>query len=712
MASYTVNCEIADFGMYWYGKGQDRFVNRAFDVMGYFDDYQQNTLARYDQSKLNTKKKKRIDSISFRFPTCTISYESREKKALFGGTVSALKTPFRIGVQEIPENIIYDFKYKEYDKKQIKPEWFDTKYFYQNDNGYFGGKLYRSFYEQMAIGFLFANIPPWEVRREIDWYWTRDEDYLPYIEFKLSDFDTVTPFSPIDGAYVNPTALNNFVVSFDAFDSIEHPTVTQAQVEVRNVATSAVTPVTGTMSVNLRGRNTVEIPIPANTMQKNNDYQWRAKLIHNDGETGWTDWSDFTTSEAIPNAPIIKAPQSAYLDAAQPITLTWEHDIDTGSAQHAYDLAYRQNGDWVTLANHLVSPAQSRIIPANTLTSGNFVWRVRTYNIDDVPGPYAESATNVVQAPPQRPIINAISTTPVVTVSWQSSGQQAWELYIGDRKIYNFGVDKSYQLNDYLPDGSYLVKLRIQNALGLWSDYTTATIQVKNTVLPGEDILFANPVPGGVSLQASLPPVAESAKYVGEVFVGETYVAHIPSGANGARYILRDGVPIAKLDGTAYTDYTAAGLHEYKLRVVRGGNYYDSPAVYAAPSIRYGVISSVGDLSQFFPLAYRLDAIPRPQKRTSKNYNTHYFSGRPQPVFDVTEHYDTVWDIENIVRRENIRTLQTWANNGAVVLIRYKDGTKIQGIIQSLSTYRVTGDIYSASFSVQESDYSEVIPYV
>ena len=224
--------------------------------------------------------------------------------------------------------------------------------------------------------------------------------------------------------------------------------------------------------------------------------------------------------------------------------------------------------------------------------------------------------------------------------------------------------------------------------------------------------MIADAVPGAVSLQASLPPVAESAKYVGEVFVGETYVAHIPINADGTRYILRDGVPIAQLTGSSYTDYTAAGLHEYVLRVVRGGNYYDSPAVYAAPSIRYGVISAVSNLSQFFPLAYRLDAAPQPQKRTTKSYNTHYFSGRARPVFDVTEHYDAVWDVENTIKRADLATLERWATAGEIVLIRYNDGTKIYGIIQSLTRYRVTGDLFSGSFAVQECEYSEVIPYV
>ena len=404
MASYIVKCPSTELYRLnitrdTYSKGVGVSDGRTFDYISFL---------KLDNSPLNNKKRKKILSIGFVFDSSWVQNISGVRR--YGGTIAALKNTFTLGnISDTAEQIVFYAKYGEEPSSEPfrKPRKLNLEYYNSDSVGIYGEKIYRSFFEQLPVGFVFANAVPLNERKSLDW-----GDGEAFVEFYLSDFDTISPFAPTDGTYLNPTTLNDFVVSFDAFESIEHPTVTQAQVEIRNVATSAVTPLTRNMSVNLRGRNTVDIPIPANTMQKNTDYQWRAKLIHNDGETGWTDWADFTTAEAIPNAPIIKSPQSAYLDAAQPVTLTWEHDIDTGSTQYAYDLAYKQNGDWVTLANHLVSAAQSRIIPANTLTAGSFVWRVRTYNRDDIPGPYAESATNVVQAPPQRPVMLRYSGNP------------------------------------------------------------------------------------------------------------------------------------------------------------------------------------------------------------------------------------------------------------------------------------------------------------
>lgn len=539
----------------------------------------------------------------------------------------------------------------------------------------------------------------------------------PYFKFTFEDYSpTPKAAFPISGAFIDYLHPNRFTVEFVRHYAMESPVIVSFKVQYRTggVTTEKIYPVSVDLYNPDSEKNlTADIPVASGDLEHGKNYQWRACFTTNDGiTTPYSEWASFTTVDVTPNAPVIKSPQSSYLDASQAMSLIWKHDIDTGSTQYAYDLDYKQSdGVWVSIGNHVVSSAQTYTIPANTLQSGSFVWRVRTYNSDNVVGPYAESTTNMVQSRPAPPVISSVTTKPNIAVAWQSSGQQAYELYIGSIKIYNWGVDKTYTHSDYLPDGWYEIRMRIQNSQGLWSDYATLTVQVRNQPLPGEDVLSASQVPGGVRLRISYPKTAWDA-YLNEYYVGEIYAMHTPKQADGMRYILRDGVPIAKIEGMDYIDYTAAGTHEYVMRVIKNGYYYDTPAVIAAPSIKYGVISPAEAPGSIIPLAYRLGSKPQPQEQISKGYNPHYFSGRQQPVFDITEHFESAWQIENTMTFEDYKKVKEWMQKGKSVLVRYNDGTKLYGIIQPLSKVKVIGNIVTVSFTLLVHDKSEVIAYV
>lgn len=709
MATYRIQCPSTS-------KAQYDVINEVYDDnwLGVADanDRYEIAFAKFDQSPISAYKKKKIDSVNFVFDSVGIRKKDNDDKVFrCGGTIAALKSTFSSQTTDSAERTAFSIEYKEYTSSSGGPIYrksvFEVNYYFNNSSGLFGGTLYRSFYDQMAIGFLFGNDAPSSQRKQFVWFSSADEN----IEFELSDFDTISAFSPIENIFVNALITNTFAVSFDAFDSIEHPTVTKATVEIVDLETSAVTTVENNLSINLKGVSSVNISIPANTVAKNKNYQWRAKLTTNDGETNFSEWANFTTTDAIPNAPIIKSPQSSYLDAASPITLSWTHDIDTGSTQYAYDIDYKQSGGWVSFKSHVVSAASTDTIPADTLEAGSFVWRVRTYNTDNVAGVYAESATNIVQARPKTPVIMSVNTLPQLSVTWQSAGQQAYELTIGTEKIYRFGIDKAYTYPGYLPDGVYAIALRVQNSQGLWSEYATANVSVKNVPISGEDIITATTVSGGVRIDLGLPDV-QDAVYLNECYVGEFYTVHEPQAATGDRYLLRDGVPIAKLDGTSYIDYASAGLSGYVLRVVKDGNYYDSPAAYAAPRIKYGVMAAADNPAEFIPLAYRFDSKPQPQKQLTKGYNQHYFSGRAQPVYDITEHYQTTWPLEYSMRRGDYAKLDAWAKAGKSLLIRYNDGTVIRGIAQGTNITKVLRDVLTVSLTVAVHDYTEAIDYV
>ena len=86
-------------------------------------------------------------------------------------------------------------------------------------------------------------------------------------------------------------------------------------------------------------------------------------------------------------------------------------------------------------------------------------WRVRTYNTDGTAGNWSDAAEIIVVAAPPAPVVLITSgAAPRVSISWQSTDQQAWEAEInGISSGIIYGVAKAWRMPDYLPDGTRCV---------------------------------------------------------------------------------------------------------------------------------------------------------------------------------------------------------------------------------------------------------------
>ncbi len=557
----------------------------------YFDAFVDDTLSiliKFNSTPLTSYKKKKINGCYFD----TSKVWSGQPDV--GGAFSWLMTSFSDSVtfNTRPDSGIIFFVYTSRTSAQASYT-FQFPYYYSGDIGYEDKAAPRSLFDQLAIGIRISNDVKIADRKSIDW--NDAGSGLSILNsrfiFEMEDWSpTLTARFPLSDAYINAAIANNFSVSFDAFDSIDYPTAQTITYEIKDVSTSAVTSHTASVSINLKNRNYLEWSVPDNTVVTNKNYQWRAKITTDDGETGWSAWADFTTQDATPGLPTIVSPQSKYLDGETAITLTWEHNVSTGSVQHAYDLQYKQTGDWTSIVSHSVSSAQSYTVAANFFTAGQMYWRVRTYNTDNVPGDWGTSSANVVQAKPVTPIIQSITTAPRSTINWQSVGQQAYQLIVKNAsgvvmqdtgEVY--GTAKSKTIDLYLTDGNYTFDLTIQNGQGVWSDHAIQSVHISNSPPLGDDQLIATSQFGAVKLDLMLPD-PKGVDYVGETYVGESYAAHQPYYASGTRYVLRDGEPIAKITGTSYIDYTPAGEHQYVIRIVTpNGTYKDTKASIVEP---------------------------------------------------------------------------------------------------------------------------------
>lgn len=552
-----------------------------------------------------------------------------------------------------------------------------------------------------------------------------------YLEVNFSDLDNGYlnfPEIPDDNVFINPIVPNEFNIHLFGRSGFGEPfslspiLITSVSLTLYNLTDSTQ------KTVNIPQENNVlegwrqYFSVPANTLTGAKNYQWEAALnteigiIPADGIK-----HEFTTIDATPSAPRIISPQSQYLDGEQPIILQWQHNISTGSTQYAYDIDYLQTGSWTNLVNHAVSSAQTYTIPANTLAAGSFQWRVRTYNTSNVAGPYATSERNIVDVPPQPPVIRSINAVPRLSVSWQATGQEAFNVTITDAAgniVINsgnvYGVQKEYEIGTYLPNGSYTVSVKIQNAQGEWSNAVTSGVNIQNNPV-GVDEIQATPIRNGVSLRTG-PPPADYGAYVGETVLQSPgkyltdKIGTTETTPEGTHYILRDGEPIAKLDGNSFIDYTSVGPHEYRLRVTYAdGTYYDSLPVTAAPILPYATIALLDDPGTLFVLKYQRDARPTTEKQISETLVSHAFLGRDLPVYDATGQKIIQWDFAYTLLHNPDGAAPFFAQQKTVI-VRDPKGERAIGVIQSHNlTFR--RQFRELTFSVAGNDATEVIPY-
>ena len=740
MASYTIEC-TPYLQQDVYGSNSSEVVDSNNPTTNYFDDYfkhisvdtpniyyyrypvndHYSTLLKFITSTLSAYKKKKISAVLMQ-----ITPSQWDSGTYIGGVLSWLNSTYNATTVTYSTKPSGNDAFCAYTEAVGRdPHNLPIQYYQTGFVGYGGGAAPRSFYDQLSVGFMLSNNAKYADKKAADYAFDsvhsiQDESKEKNFKFIFYFEDwspTLTAQFPISGAFVSPFKANTFSVSFDAFDSISYPTVQTVTYETKDVSTGTVTSHTASVSINLSGRTSVSWSVPANTFISGKDYQWRAMFTTDDGTTGWSNWADFTTHDAVPGQPTIVSPQSKYLTGSDEIALSWHHNIETGSVQHAFDLQYQQSGSWTDIAVHTVSSAQTYTLPANYFSAGTMRWRVRTYNTDDVVGDWGTSSQNIVRAKPVAPIISDVTDAPRVSVSWQSTGQQAYRLTISNASgtVWDsgeeYGVIKQITIDRYLPDDLYTVSLSIQNGLGLWSDTVTRSVLVENVPPTGDEVLSAASLFGAVRLDLTVPATPETAARLNEAYVNEPTLVDNPTATEGDKYILRDGIPIAKILGTSYIDYTAYKNHTYVCRYTQDGYYRDTNAVTAGPNIPYACIAKIADPQKVLTLKFNEGQPPRMEQTISKSTNQHYFSGRSLPAYDVTEHHDSAWTFTySLLNSADYDTLYQLLIDGDPVMLRTHSGVRATGVLTSLN--RTPGKSYtSIGFKVEETAVDEEISY-
>ena len=366
----------------------------------------------------------------------------------------------------------------------------------------------------------------------------------PYISVEYSDEIvglSLSNLAPSSGSIV-PANVTTFSWA-EAATGVCYESITRASAKLRWRKSASDT----VKEIAVPGTAT-SITIPANTFS-GDSIQWQLSVTANSGVTTTSDWMTLSLTD-VESTAVAVAPDRTVLDGSSDNVFKWEHVISTGTAQTKAELQQSTDGStWTALAT-VTGAANTWTAPAGTFTSGTKYWRVRTYNSKGAAGAWSAATQFIVLAAPATPPVSIVSTEPRPEIRWQSDEQQAYQVEIDG--VYasgtRFGTGKTWKAPFYLEDGSYTVRVRVQNEYGFWSPWGTAALPVTN-------------VPGGAIMLTASTENAVTLAWVDS----DNYDFYI---------VYRDGTPIAKAEEHGYVDNMAIGACTYQVRGCYSDNDY------------------------------------------------------------------------------------------------------------------------------------------
>lgn len=426
-----------------------------------------------------------------------------------------------------------------------------------------------------------------------------------------------------------------------------------------------------------------QLVIPAGTFSGKSQVQIRPKITSNNGQTSTADaWLTIILqdekSTAVPISPV-----NDIIDKNADAVFRWAHVITTGTPQTKAELQISDNGTvWTALAT--VTGADTYYtVAAGSIETGTHFWRVRTYNGDGVASDWSSAAEFICVGTPDAPVVLVQSSTPRPSVSWQTTEQQAYQVEIDG--VYasgtRFGTGKTWTAPFYLEDGSYTVRVRVQNEYGFWSPWGTAALPVTN--VPGGAITLT--AEGGIEAALSWTP-----------------------GSFDYYLVYRDGVAIAKVTEPSYTDAASIGGVRYQVR-----GCYNNSDNYSLSGAEEVTVSTdnvrLYDMERGEWLHFLYDSSAHRSTGLSLSQDIQYvqLSGHTYPVAERSEFKSRALRITCVcaddAERQSLRALL-----GHLTCCKTPEGNMTIGYPASIS--ESSDDFFSTySFTIEQIDRKEEI---
>jgi hypothetical protein len=398
-----------------------------------------------------------------------------------------------------------------------------------------------------------------------------------------------------------------------------------------------------------------------------------------------------------PDKPTQIEPIGRYLDNTNSIKFEWKYNSSVGGEQKKFDLYWSADGGktWNTISETTANNFYN--MPANTLPSGNIIWKIRTYNEYDEVSPESDISVFYAIGKPQTPIVS-INNSARPTIMWNSKSQQIYQVQIlkDNNIIYDTGnipslTVNSHKVKSFLNDGEYQARVRTKNEYNLYSDWgiTNFTIATNKPTKPSLNVYSIN---YGIFLEIN--PIENV-----------DYILIYRSQANKNDYKC-----IGKVEGIVFEDYSAANreLYQYFVRAVATDESFSNSDVKTGKIAFSGnTIAVASNLKDFIQLKYSLESKPENPVRISTLGDVVYFDGRTHGSFEYSEFEDKNKNLTFFIKSKNeVSKLIDFIKRKETLLYRDNDGDRIFGTVNNLEVLNKIGG-YAINFNIMQNDYKE-----
>lgn len=427
--------------------------------------------------------------------------------------------------------------------------------------------------------------------------------------------------------------------------------------------------------------STQSVTLPANTFPVNSEIEW---YISGTDAGGCSSQSEVYTINTIASTAyaICLTPVGRVEDGTRAITFRWMVQNSDGTAPTRmllwWKLPTEAQSAWHQLLD-TTDEVYEFTVPPETYDAGPVQWRVQAYNRDDVAGPVNEASFVVLRAPDAPQGLSA-TAVPRTTISWQSSGQEAFEISIdGEIVAAEYGpATYSWQVPEPLADGVHHIQVRIQGAYGLWSNYAATSIQVENVPAGTLELAATFGTDAELQISAEIEEDTEVQWYRDEKRIGRT------------------------VGKTAFTDRFALGLHRYHAEIWQAdGNYTRSNTVTGTMSVRWPMIA---DASGGAWISLKLSENSRREQSFSWSNETSatHIHGRTYPVMELSPYENLSGSYDGSFRTAEEAAAFEQLRRKVVVLKSPGGRVIVGGLVQLKAKDSLF--YYTYSFSLQQSD--------
>jgi hypothetical protein len=449
----------------------------------------------------------------------------------------------------------------------------------------------------------------------------------------------------------------------------------------------------------LSGGAATSVTIPAGTLPTGN-VVWRVRV--QDGAERWSDWTAdqaIATVDAVPSKPTLISPMDGVVRVNDTVRFNWIHNNSIGTAQTAADVRYRQSetDDWTTIT--VSGATQTASLIAFTLSPGTAMWQARTYNTDNVAGEWSDTAYFSVAGAATTPTITAAAANGMrPSVGWTATGQIVYEVEFMQggaviESVRDVATSDSAACvcPNWVPAGQTTMRVRNQNAYGYWSDWASVTVTVAACAYAAPEI--AAYASGGVCVRVIISADRSSLDRL---------------------LLYRDGVPVARISGTEYADYsvTSGAAHAYFARAVfTDGSYKDSQTVTVTAQLACAMLSPASTPGEIVYLRIARDAAPSGSEQLSGGSAQVELIGRMLPMTVFGENETRSHVISAAVKRAEYDALRAlWDARGVAL---YRDGygrrdyCRIGGLTTTGLVLRGGVTYMTVSLTLDATDYDE-----